>query len=107
MDTLNQATGTSERDAAFEMAYALKPGSTLGADKGYDTNEHTENFKEIDIRSHASQNIHARRHSSSIDGRTTRHAGYDISRYKRMRIEEIFGWLKTIGLHAKTDDEKH
>lgn len=95
---LTQATGTAERDAAFEMACALDAGSTVGADKGYDTNEHTENLKTIGIKSHASQNIHARRHTSSIDGRTTRHEGYGVSQRKRMRIEEIFGWLKTIGL---------
>lgn len=95
---LTQATGTAERDAAFEMATALNEGSTIGADKGYDTDEHTENLKEIKVKSHAAQNIHARRHTSSIDGRTTRHGGYDVSQRKRMSIEEIFGWLKTIGL---------
>lgn len=95
---LTQATGTAERDAAFEMATALDAGSTIGADKGYDTNEHTENLKKIGIKSHAAQNIHARRHTSSIDKRTTRHGGYAVSQRKRMSIEEIFGWLKTIGL---------
>lgn len=94
---LTQATGTSEREAAFEMASGLPEGSTLGADKGYDTAEHGENLSEIGIKSHVAQNIHARKHTSSIDGRTTRHEGYAVSQRKRMRIEEVFGWAKTIG----------
>ncbi len=95
---LTQALGTAEREAAFEMATALSEGSTVGSDKGYDTNEHGENLSEIGIKSHVAQNIHSRKHTSSIDGRTTRHEGYQISQRKRMRIEEIFGWAKTIGL---------
>lgn len=95
---LTQATGTAEREAAFEMATALDEGSTLGADKGYDTAEHGENLKGIGIKSHVAQNIHARKLTSSIDERTTRHAGYEVSQRKRMRVEEIFGWVKTIGL---------
>jgi transposase len=95
---LTEATGTAERDAALEMATALKIGSTLGADKGYDTAEHGENLSEIKIKSHVAQNIHARKKTSSIDGRTTRHASYKVSQRKRMCIEEIFAWAKTIGL---------
>jgi hypothetical protein len=64
---LTQATGTAEREAAFEMATALKEGSTLGADKGYDTSEHGENLLSIGIRSHVAQNIHARKKTSSIN----------------------------------------
>lgn len=94
---LTQATGTCEREAAFEMASGLPEGSTLGADRGYDTTEHGENLLQIGVKSHVAQNIHARKHSSSIDSRTTRHEGYRISQRKRMRIEEIFGWAKTIG----------
>ena len=95
---LTEATGTAEREAAFEMATALNIGSTLGADKGYDTAEHGENLSEIQIKSHVAQNIHAKKKTSSIDGRTTRHSGYEVSQRKRMCIEEIFGWAKTIGL---------
>jgi transposase len=95
---LTQATGTAEREAAAEMAMALNQGSTLGADKGYDTVDHGQDLKQLKIKSHVAQNIHARKHTSSIDGRTTRHAGYEVSQRKRMRIEEIFGWAKTIGL---------
>lgn len=95
---LSQATGTAERDASVEMAMALKPGSTLGSDKGYDTNEHGENLDLLGIKSHVAQNIHVRKKTSSIDGRTTRHRSYEVSQRKRMCIEEIFGWAKTIGL---------
>lgn len=95
---LTQATGTAEREAAVEMAMALNEGSTLGADKGYDTAEHGQDLSQMNIRSHVAQNIHARKKTSSIDARTTRHSGYKVSQRKRMRIEEIFGWAKTIGL---------
>ena len=95
---LTQATGTAEREAASEMAMALNQGSTLGADKGYDTADHGQDLSQLNIRSHVAQNIHARKKTSSIDGRTTRHAGYEVSQRKRMCIEEIFGWAKTIGL---------
>jgi transposase len=95
---LTQATGTAEREAAAEMAMALNQGSTLGADKGYDTADHGHDLSQLNIKSHVAQNIHARKKTSSIDGRTTRHAGYEVSQRKRMRIEEIFGWAKTIGL---------
>lgn len=95
---LTQATGTAERDAALDMAENLEKGSTLGSDKNYDTSEHGKNLKAIGIRSHVAQNIHAKKSTSSIDARTTRHISYEISQRKRMRIEEIFGWLKTIGL---------
>ena len=95
---LTQATGTAEREAAAEMAMALNQGSTLGADKGYDTADHGQDLSQLNIKSHVAQNIHARKKTSSIDGRTTRHAGYEISQRKRMCIEEIFGWAKTIGL---------
>ena len=94
---LTQATGTAERDAAAEMAMGLPANSTLGADKGYDTREHGENLTGLGIRSHVAQNLHARKKTSSIDGRTTRHFSYEISQRKRMRIEEVFGWAKTIG----------
>jgi len=95
---LTQATGTAEREAAVEMAMALNQGSTLGADKGYDTADHGEDLRQLNIKSHVAQNIHVRKKTSSIDGRTTRHSSYEVSQRKRMCIEEIFGWAKTIGL---------
>lgn len=61
-------------------------------------NGHGQNLSGIGIKSHVARNIHARKKTSSIDGRTTRHAGYEVSQRKRACIEEIFGWAKTIGL---------
>lgn len=95
---VTQATGTAEADSAFEMASHLKEDATIGGDKGYDRDNLTEDLRKLGVRSHAAQNIHLRRHTSLVDGRTSRHEGYQISQRKRKRIEEIFGWVKTIGL---------
>jgi transposase len=93
-----QANGTAERDAALVMIEAI-PGDhqvTVGADKNYDTRDFVAEARNLHATPHVSQNIHARRRSA-IDGRTTRHAGYAISQVKRKRVEEIFGWMKTVG----------
>ena len=93
-----QANGTAERDAALVMIEAI-PGDhqvTVGADKGYDTKDFVSEARNLNATPHVAQNIHARR-SSAIDGRTTRHDGYAISQKKRKRVEEIFGWMKTVG----------
>jgi transposase len=93
-----QANGTAERDAALVMIEAL-PGNhqiTVGADKNYDTKDFVAEARNLHATPHVAQNIHARR-NSAIDGRTTRHAGYRISQVKRKRVEEIFGWMKTVG----------
>jgi transposase len=93
-----QANGTAERDAALLMVEAI-PGDkvvTLGADKNYDTKDFVSELRNMHVTPHVSQNQHARRHSA-IDSRTTRHAGYEVSQRKRKRVEEIFGWLKTVG----------
>jgi len=93
-----QANGTAERDAALVMIEAV-PGDhqvTLGADKNYDTKDFVAEARGMNATPHVAQNIHARR-SSAIDGRTTRHPGYAISQVKRKRVEEIFGWMKTVG----------
>jgi Transposase DDE domain len=93
-----QATGTAERDAALLMAEAI-PGDqrvTLGADKNYDTKDFVGELRNMKVTPHVAQNQHWRRHSA-IDGRTTRCAGYAVSQRKRKRVEEIFGWLKTVG----------
>jgi transposase len=94
------ATGTAERDAAVEMATALPEGVTLGADKGYDTHAFVEALRRLGVTPHVAQNTANR--SSAIDGRTTRHPGYLVSQQKRKLVEEIFGWLKTVGLLRKT-----
>jgi transposase len=93
-----QANGTAERDAALLMIETI-PGDhpvTVGADKGYDTKDFVAEARNLNATPHVTQNVHARR-SSAIDGRTTRHEGYLISQKKRKRVEEIFGWMKTVG----------
>jgi len=97
---LTEPSYHAEPMAAIEMAMGL-PGEhrkTIGADKHYDQEYFCETLQQIKIAPHVAQNVHARRHKSAIDARTTRHAGYEVSSRKRKRIEEVFGWLKTIGL---------
>ena len=91
---LTQATGTAERDTALDMLEEI-PGShrvTVGADKGYDTKDFVTKCRSMKITPHV-----ARRQTSKVDGRTTRHAGYQVSQRIRKRVEEIFGWVKTVG----------
>jgi IS5 family transposase len=73
---------------------------TVGADKGYDTKNFVAECRNIKVTPHVAQNVN-RSGGSAIDDRTTRHAGYAISQKKRKRIEESFGWLKTIALMRK------
>lgn len=97
-----QAGGTAERDAAIEMI-GSKPASkrvTLGGDKGYDTRGFVEATRELKVTPHVAQNNNHRR--SAIDDRTTRHDGYAVSQRKRKRVEEVFGWMKTVALQRKT-----
>jgi transposase len=92
-----QAHGTAERDAALVMMESL-PGDqpvTVGADKNYDTKDFVAEARNLKVTPHVAQNHKGRR--SAIDGRTTRPAGYLISQRKRKRVEEIFGWMKTVG----------
>jgi transposase len=99
---LTQASGTAERDAALEMI-AGKPGAkrvTLGGDRGYDTRGFVAALRELNVTPHVAQNDTNRR--SAIDGRTTQHEGYQVSQRKRKRVEEVFGWLKTVALQRKT-----
>jgi hypothetical protein len=96
------ASGYAERAAALDLLGGLPPGGprTLGADKGYDTRDFVGAVRLLGVTPHVAQNTSHRR--SAIDGRTTRHAGYAVSQRRRKRVEEIFGWLKTIGLMRKT-----
>src|SRR5271154_7308719 len=97
-----EATGTAERDAAMAMLQDI-PGRervTVGGDKGFDTAEFVRECRNMRVTPHVAQNL-ARRGGSAIDGRTTQHASYRISQKKRKRIEECFGWLKTIALLRK------
>jgi transposase len=99
---LTQATGTAEREAAVEML-GQKPASkriSLGGDKGYDTCDFVEQLRALKVIPHVAQNDTNRR--SAIDGRTTGHKGYAVSQRKRKRVEEVFGWMKTVALQRKT-----
>jgi transposase len=100
---LLQCSGTAERDAALRMAERIEGVGrvTLAADKGYDTRDLVAGMKAMKVTPHVAQNL-KRRGGSAIDGRTTRHAGYQVSQRKRKRIEEVFGWMKTVGLLRKT-----
>jgi transposase len=95
---VTQATGRAEREAALRMLDRLerkKRRLTLGGDKGYDTGEFVAELRQRKVTPHVAQNQSGRR--SAIDGRTTSHGGYKVSQRLRKRVEEIFGWAKTIG----------
>jgi len=96
---LTQASGTAEPDAALAMLGSL-PGDhriTVGTDKFYDQQAFVHGARGCKVTPH----VAAKDRGSAIDGRTTRHAGYEISQKIRKRVEEIFGWLKTIGTLSK------
>ena len=99
--SLSRADGHAERNAALSM---IEPRAdravriTLGADKGYDAEDFVNELRSMNVTPH----VAAKSKGSAIDGRTTRRAGYAISQRIRKRIEEPFGWSKTVGLAAKT-----
>jgi transposase len=99
--SLTQASGTAEREAAEQMLRETRKRSriTLGADKGYDVKAFVETLRSLKVTPHIA--CRENRGSAAIDGRTTRHAGYLISQRTRKRIEEVFGWLKTVGVFRK------
>jgi transposase len=101
---LTQASGYAERSAAVTMLAkaARRRGKriTAGGDRGYDTRDFVLTLRHLDVTPHVAQNTTKR--SSRIDERTTRHPGYELSQRKRKRIEEVFGWIKTVGLMRKT-----
>ena len=106
--TLTEASGTAEREAAIGMIERHAPGErrlTLGADKAYDARGFTADLRRMCVTPHIARNDtankHGRQRRSSIDGRTTRHPGYAVSQRARKRIEEAFGWAKTIAGCAK------
>jgi len=100
--TVTQAGGTAERDASLEMVQLIPSPSriTLGGDKNYDTRDHVDALRSLNVTPHVARNDTNRK--SAIDGRTARHPGYAVSMKKRKRVEEIFGWMKTVGLMRKT-----
>jgi transposase len=97
-----EANGTAERDTALLMLEQI-PGQqrlTVGGDKGFDTASFVAECRHMQVTPHVAQNDR-RRGGSALDERTTRHESYRISQRKRKRIEECFGWLKTIALLRK------
>ncbi len=98
---LTQADGHAEREAALALIEprADRPGRiTLGADKGYDAEDFVNELRSMNVTPHVAAKITG----SAIDGRTTRHEGYAVSQRIRKRIEEVFGWGKTVGPLAQT-----
>jgi hypothetical protein len=69
------------------------PGSTVAGDKGYDVASFVHDVRALDITPHVAEKTRY----SAIDGRTTRHAGYQVSQRKRKLVEQVFGWMKTVG----------
>ena len=99
---LTAATGFAERDSATDMLRRLpksKRRRTVAGDKNYDTKNFVKDVREAGFTPHVAQNNTNRR--SAIDGRTTRHAGYTVSQRIRKRVEEPFGWIKTVGQGRK------
>ena len=98
---LTEADGHAEREAALAMIEprADRPGRiTLGADKGYDAEDFVNELRSMTVTPHVAAKVTG----SAIDGRTTRHAGYAVSQRIRKRIEEVFGWGKTVGPLVQT-----
>ena len=98
---LTEANPRGEWEAALDMVGELRGTKrcTLGADKGYDTSGFVERLRELNVTPH----VAAKKEGwTSLDRRTTRHAGYAVSQRKRKRVEEIFGWLKTVAVLRKT-----
>ena len=93
-------SGTAEREAAKAMLHRARRSrrATVGADRGYDTRDFIASCRAMGITPHVTQ----KRKGSAIDGRTTRHAGYKTSQRQRKRIEEVFGWLRTVAGLRKT-----
>jgi transposase len=99
-----EANGRAEREAALQMVDDELPGEntiTLGADKAYDTRDFVAQCRSRNVTPHVAQNQNARRRSA-IDARTTRHPGYAVSQRIRKRVEEIFGWVKTVANFRRT-----
>ena len=93
---LTEASGYAERAAALVMLdRSTTGGATLGADKGYDTRDFVAGLRARGVTPHVAQNDSRRR--SAVDGRTTRHAGYGQSQRRRKLVEQVYGWVKTVG----------
>ena len=94
---VSEANGFAERETALSMlGEHAAARATVAADRGYDTKDFVQRCREKQVVPHVAQHQNERR-NSAIDGRTTRHIGYELSQRIRMRIESIFGWIKTVG----------
>ncbi|HWL40393.1 MAG TPA: IS5 family transposase [Gemmatimonadaceae bacterium] len=87
------ATGTAEREAALRLLAEVAEAGTVGGDKGFDVSSFVAAVRGLGLTPHVAQRVKG----SAIDGRTTRHAGYAVSQQKRKLIEQVFGWMKTVG----------
>jgi len=87
------ATGTAEREAALLLLGEAPGAVTVGGDKGFDVRSFVEQVRALGVTPHVAQ----KDKYTAIDGRTTRHPGYEVSQRKRKLIEQVFGWMKTIG----------
>jgi transposase len=87
------ATGTAEREAAVLLLGAVAHGGTVGGDKGFDVPSFVAQVRALGVTPHVAQKVKG----SAIDARTTRHGGYAVSQQKRKLIEQVFGWMKTVG----------
>jgi transposase len=98
---ISQATGTAEREAALALIDGRRRGRriTLGADKAYDVEQFVHDLRDRSVTPHIAIDGHLSKtgtpRKTAVDGRTTRHIGYDISQRCRKRIEEVFGWIKS------------
>lgn len=96
---VSESNGRAEREVAVKLLHRHRRRarrSTVGADKGYDTRNFVRECRVLGVTPHVAQNENPGHHSA-IDGRTTMHEGYEISQRVRKRVEEIFGWIKTVG----------
>jgi transposase len=87
------ATGTAEREAAVLLLGAVAHGGTVGGDNGFDVPSFVAQVRALGVTPHVAQKVKG----SAIDARTTRHGGYAVSQQKRKLIEQVFGWMKTVG----------
>ena len=95
------ATGNVEAEIAPKLLErrGSQGSGTVGGDKGYDQRKFVDAAREAGLTPHVAQKVETH---TAIDGRTTRHPGYDVSQRRRKRVEEVFGWLKTVGCLKKT-----
>jgi transposase len=87
------ASGTAEREAALLLLHHAPQAATVGGDKGFDVSSFVADVRARGVTPHVAQKVKG----SAIDRRTTRHDGYAISQQRRKLIEQVFGWMKTVG----------